>query len=116
MDLLMTDLELIARMGTDAQVWADEFCRVHRIAPGEIVMPAADLKATVLTWFANAIEAGRDAAAHIIADALVEGISPIDPEGVSGELVDGLTALASAHGGYLTVACVALAMSDIEHV
>jgi hypothetical protein len=108
MDLLMDDLELLGRMGTDAQKWAVEctgnFPPEWRADP----MTWGGLVEFLTTWFANAIEAGRDAGAGTVA--------PIDPEGVSGELVDGLTALASAHGGYATVGRVSLAMAQLEGV
>lgn len=43
--------EMLTRMGTDAQVWANEFMKRH---------PGLD-KDDLIGWFANAIEAGRSA-------------------------------------------------------
>jgi hypothetical protein len=51
----MNDLEALTYMGTDGRKWAEEFCKIakdhgHRIDEG-----------WVIGWFANAIEAGREA-------------------------------------------------------
>ncbi len=50
----MSDQDLIAKKGTDAVKWTDEFLSRFPHEPH-----AAE---TLSTWFANAIEAGRDAA------------------------------------------------------
>tara|TARA_Y100000296_G_scaffold49760_1_gene57017 strand:- start:2949 stop:3125 length:177 start_codon:yes stop_codon:yes gene_type:complete len=47
----MNDADLLSAMGTDAQTWAQEFCARF---------PGND-EGTMLGWFANAIEAGRNA-------------------------------------------------------
>ena len=49
-----SDGERLARMGTDAQLWAEEFIKQHGYAPGinEHLM---------FSWFASAIETGRSA-------------------------------------------------------
>ena len=44
--------EFLAEVGTDARKWAEAFMQVS---------PLID-EATMIAWFANAIEAGRDAA------------------------------------------------------
>lgn len=49
-----TDGDLLARLGTDAKKWAEEFCKRY---------PAIDAD-TMLGWFANAIMAGHDARAR----------------------------------------------------
>lgn len=46
----MGDGELLARMGTDAQKWAQEFVAIHGGDEG-----------LMISWFAGAIEAGRAA-------------------------------------------------------
>ena len=49
----MSDIDLLAEMGTDASKWVDEYMRrFGDEAPDE---------GTLLGWFANAIEAGRNA-------------------------------------------------------
>ena len=49
----MSDIDLLAKMGTDASKWLDEYMdRFGDEAPDE---------GTLLGWFANAIEAGRNA-------------------------------------------------------
>ena len=47
----MKDSALLKDMGTDAEKWAHQYCRRF---------PGHD-EATLLGWFANAIEAGRSA-------------------------------------------------------
>jgi len=54
-----TDLsagEFLAYLGTDGQKWAEEFTKNINLWPA-----SAALQAQVLSWFANAIEAGRTA-------------------------------------------------------
>jgi hypothetical protein len=49
----MSDIDLLAEMGTDASKWVDEYMdRFGDEVPDE---------GTLLGWFANAIEAGRSA-------------------------------------------------------
>jgi hypothetical protein len=48
-----TDGQMLTRLGTDAQLWADEYVKVTSVA-----LVSKDY---VRTWFANAIEAGRSA-------------------------------------------------------
>ena len=48
-----TDGELLARLGTDAQLWAKEY--VNKVYN----YPEYDIEHFTMTWFANAIEAGR---------------------------------------------------------
>ena len=45
----MNDAELLVKMGTDAAKWANAFCERF---------PQCD-QGVMLSWFANAIEAGR---------------------------------------------------------
>ena len=57
------DPDLLRHMGTDAEKWAAEFCKraesTEAIKAGRYgLMPD---EGTVLSWFANAIEAGRAA-------------------------------------------------------
>lgn len=47
----MNDGELLTYMGVDGQRWAEKFCEMHG---GDIGL--------MLGWFANAIEAGKQAA------------------------------------------------------
>lgn len=69
-----SDGELLARIGTDAEKWANEF--LARLADSYVVResgpgtgfghrvdtsPGSDLHATVRAWFANAIGAGESA-------------------------------------------------------
>lgn len=59
----MTDGELLAEMGTDGRKWAAEFLRRYRVGrawPEAVIKDQLDL---MTTWFAKAIEAGRDAGA-----------------------------------------------------
>ena len=51
-----SDGERLARMGTDARAWAEEFMTMHRGG----VATDADL-ALMMSWFAAAIETGRSA-------------------------------------------------------
>jgi hypothetical protein len=53
--------EMLAFMGTDAQAWADEFCRINNIKAGALTPTAHEFQHTLLGWFANAIETGRSA-------------------------------------------------------
>jgi hypothetical protein len=46
-----TDGELLQRLGTNGKLWAEEFCKRFPECKKE----------DVLSWFCNAIEAGRDA-------------------------------------------------------
>jgi len=55
--MTMTDGELLAEMGTDAQKWAQEFIRRF----GGRERCAFIDEGLMIGWFANAIEAGRDA-------------------------------------------------------
>jgi hypothetical protein len=48
----MTDGALLTYMGTDAGRWAAQFVRLH---------PNGTDEGTLIGWFANAIEAGREA-------------------------------------------------------
>jgi hypothetical protein len=50
-----TDGQMLTRLGTDAQLWADEY-----LSKAEEVF-IYDLENFTMTWFANAIEAGRSA-------------------------------------------------------
>ena len=54
-----------SEMGTDAAAWAREFCKrwpsaLCQIPGHEGVQDGDDFEATVLGWFANAIETARD--------------------------------------------------------
>lgn len=51
--MTMTDGELLAKMGTDAYLWTQEFMRLH----GDSLPDEGNM----IGWFANAIEAGRAA-------------------------------------------------------
>ena len=55
----MSDIDILAKMGTDAEVWADEY--MERFANE---LPD---RGNLIGWFANAIEAGasREARTHI---------------------------------------------------
>ncbi len=60
-----TDGEFLARLGTDAAKWAAEFCKLWPSAlcqiPGkEGVEDGANFEATMIGWFANAIETAKD--------------------------------------------------------
>lgn len=50
------DLELVEYMGTDAQKWTEQFL-IHT----NLANAGPDFQGTVLSWFANAIEQGKDA-------------------------------------------------------
>ena len=52
-DFLETDGQMLARLGTDAQNWAQEFMRI--IGPNPVD------EGLMVSWFANAIESGRSA-------------------------------------------------------
>ncbi len=56
----MTDPALLRRMGTDAQKWAEEFCKRAKYSDDRGAFIQKD---TITGWFANAIEAGRAAGA-----------------------------------------------------
>lgn len=77
-------------VGTDGERWAIEFAR--RFGRG---FTADDAR----TWFANAIEAGRDAGSRTVAD--------IDPHTIPAGLIDGLATLAHNYGGYRQIGEVA---------
>lgn len=47
----MNDVALLQYMGTDAQRWAAQFVRLY---------PNGTDEGTLISWFANAIEAGKD--------------------------------------------------------
>jgi len=49
--------EILARMGTDAAKWTDEFMRI-RHENGPYANPNEEW-GTMVGWFANAIEAGK---------------------------------------------------------
>jgi hypothetical protein len=51
----MNDGELLKYMGTDGRKWAEEFCKIAR-DKGHVLD-----EGWMIGWFANAIEAGRDA-------------------------------------------------------
>lgn len=55
----MTDAELLQSMGTDARKWAHEFNRIAQ----DLGTPEMD-EGWLIGWFANAIEAGREAGRH----------------------------------------------------
>lgn len=52
----MDDGELLAEMGTDAQKWSERFLHASGLENA-----GPDFRGTVLSWFANALEAGRSA-------------------------------------------------------
>lgn len=52
----MDDGELLTEMGTDAQKWSERFLNASGLDNA-----GPDFRHTVLTWFANALEAGRSA-------------------------------------------------------
>jgi hypothetical protein len=55
----MNDVEMLAQMGTDAQKWAQEWCRIaDEISIGKDKRTLMD-EGWMIGWFANAIEAGR---------------------------------------------------------
>jgi hypothetical protein len=54
--VIVTDVDFLRSVGTDGAKWAAEF---HRIAIG-LGYSAMD-EGWLIGWFANAIEAGRDA-------------------------------------------------------
>lgn len=61
-----SDGDFLARVGTDGQLWAREFLDRYTVLPKEGVIPYDESarewqEGVVLTWFANAIEAGRSA-------------------------------------------------------
>ena len=61
----MTDSCLHLHSTTDAEVWAEEFCRLWpaalcQIEGSEGVEDGDEWKATMIGWFANAIMAGVD--------------------------------------------------------
>lgn len=58
----MNDGELLTYMGTDAMRWAEEFCKLFGVYKvNEVEADNSDQIGLMVTWFANAIEAGRDA-------------------------------------------------------
>jgi hypothetical protein len=56
-----TDGEILARMGTDAAKWTEEFLLRQAQRAGQPGPSNADEWGTMVGWFANAIEAGRAA-------------------------------------------------------
>lgn len=57
-----TDGEILARMGTDAAKWTDEFLSRNLLVNRAGFTPEhADAWGSMVGWFANAIEAGRTA-------------------------------------------------------
>jgi hypothetical protein len=66
---------------TDAMVWAQEFCRIFN---GQTITDADDAQycvdvGTMVSWFANAIEKGRDTGRrelcpHLAVTDLVDGM------------------------------------------
>ena len=62
-----TSGEMLDHMGTDAVRWAEEFCRlfeVHRRWGKTAFSPVDDQVGLMITWFANALQAGYTSAAH----------------------------------------------------
>lgn len=61
-----TAAEMLERMGTDGQLWAKEFIKTFR---GEVVSGnghrASVDEGAIISWFANAIEAGKSAITNI---------------------------------------------------
>lgn len=55
-----TDDELLARLGTDAEKWAEEFVSMFRASVVSRAPGSVD-EGVMIGWFANAIEAGRSA-------------------------------------------------------
>lgn len=101
------DSKLMEYMGTDARRWGTAFMIKVRNAG----LPAGAVwtdEGIMHSWFANAIEAGRDAGSRSPAT--------IDPEGLPAALIDGLSALADAYGGYDQIGRVALAMQELLDV
>lgn len=75
--------EQLAYMGTDGAVWAAELCRIMGVESGAVVPSAEEFKGMMLTWFANAIEAGRSAgysSGKAELDNLIEEIQAHIPE------------------------------------
>lgn len=57
----MNEIEMLTYMGTDAQRWAEEWCRIAtEIQAGHDDRRVID-EGWMIGWFANAIEAGRNA-------------------------------------------------------
>ena len=50
--------DVLKRLGTDAQAWADEFMKIHMMVTGAVVPQLEDIRGWLISWFANAIEAG----------------------------------------------------------
>jgi hypothetical protein len=59
----MSDAQVLGAMGTDANKWAAEFMAVVATLDPDDVVNEAFMEGFMVTWFANAIEAGRDAGA-----------------------------------------------------
>jgi hypothetical protein len=58
----MEDKErLILRFGTDAQLWAEEFCKHFNVYDHDKVTTDEDMCDIMLEWFTKTIEAGREA-------------------------------------------------------
>ena len=57
----MTDAELTAFMGTDAVAWAEEFLSRNPKISAVTWPPDDEMLGNLIAWFANAIEAGREA-------------------------------------------------------
>lgn len=72
-----SDGDMLARMGTNGEVWAEEFTAILMpLVVGGFTRPA-DARDLVFTWFANAIEAGKGAAWHDAAAEHQEKINAI---------------------------------------
>lgn len=59
----MSSGEMLAYMGTDARRWAQAFGERFTVSSRAADATAHDLIGVMVGWFANAIEAGRDAGA-----------------------------------------------------
>lgn len=104
-----SDVQVLARMGTNGQAWAQEWCRTAREilsregmgpeaiaaspAPVSIALDALIDEGWMIGWFANAIEAGRSAPGPVgeaVPESVNEAFPRTDAEKlawISGEVV-----------------------------
>ena len=121
-DAVEIDGDFLERIGLDAAKWASEFCKRWPFAlcqiPGkEGVDGGADFEATMLGWFANAIELARSENTLALAAALDEvarlrealvQVDALDPEGmVSGCSESALRGLVNRMGNIARAALAA---------
>lgn len=101
-----TSGELLSHMGTDAQLWAQEFRRIYRDVTTVDADDAKLDEGWLIGWFANAIMAGWDQARWLFEDT-----SPADLHVTDSALITALSHLFDEYGP-LGVRKAARALSD----